>query len=233
VYRRRRTVATAGSAVLVLVIIWAAGALLGSAGDSVQGAADEHAGNVPLATVSPSNPPTVGRLSAAGASSSSAPSSSVVPVPGAPVPGTPSSSGPPPPPPAPLPCADNVTQITATAGQSSYPVGAHPVFTLHITNTGPVACARDVSHQFRSLIVVPLGGTAPLWSSTDCYSLVTHEVPVLAPGQAVTYNIAWAGRTSAPGCPARRSSVPAGEYALIGKLGNLSSVPTPFTLTSR
>ena len=126
-----------------------------------------------------------------------------------------------------------MTQVTATVNAPSYPVGARPVFTLHIANTGPVACTRDVSRQFRSLIVVAAGSTAPLWSSVDCYSLVTHEVPVLQPGQSVAYSIAWAGRTSAAGCPAKRSSVPAGEYALIGQLGNLSSAPTPFTLTSR
>jgi hypothetical protein len=125
-----------------------------------------------------------------------------------------------------------VTQVTATVGAPTYSVGSRPVFALHIANTGPVACTRDVSHQFRSLVVVPAGAAAPVWSSSDCYSLVTHEVPVLQPGQAVTYSVDWAGRTSAPGCPESRSGVPAGEYAVIGKLGDLTSAPTSFTLTS-
>ncbi len=106
------------------------------------------------------------------------------------------------------------------------------MFTLHITNVGPLACTRDISHQFRALVVVPAGATTPLWSSSDCYSVVTHEVPLLQPGQAVSYSIDWAGRTSAPGCPGSRGIVPAGQYDVIGKLGNLTGAPTPFTLTS-
>jgi hypothetical protein len=124
-------------------------------------------------------------------------------------------------------------QVTAVVSAPSYPVGSHPVFTLRIANGGPVACTRDISRQFRSLVLVTAGSTTPLWSSSDCYAVVTHEVPILQPGQAVAYSVRWLGRTSAPGCPGRRGSVPAGEYALIGKLGNLSSAPAPFTLTSR
>jgi hypothetical protein len=106
------------------------------------------------------------------------------------------------------------------------------VFTLHITNTGPVPCIRDVSHQFRTLAVVPAAGGNTLWSSSDCYSLVTHEIPVLPPGQGVSYSVDWAGRTSAPGCRSGRTNVPAGEYAVIGKLDGLTSPPIPFALTS-
>lgn len=218
--------ATAGTAVVVIAMIWAAGALLGSS-STVQGTADDHPNGVPLATLSPSNPPPTGRLSQPGSpsSSSSLPTTTPLPPPA-------SSTPPPPPPPQPGPCPDAVTQVTATVGAPSYPVGSRPVFTLHITNTGPVPCLRDVSHQLRALTVIPAGGGNPLWSSSDCYSLVTHEVPVLQPGQGVSYSVDWAGRTSAPGCPSGRISVPAGEYAVVGKLGGLTSPPTPFALTS-
>jgi hypothetical protein len=124
-----------------------------------------------------------------------------------------------------------VIQLIAGVSAPSYPVGARPVFTLHVTNTGPTACTRDVSHQLRSLVVVPAGGGNQLWSSSDCYSLTTHEVPLLQPGQVISYNVDWAGRTSAPGCPRVRNAVPAGQYALIAKLGALASEPTPFALT--
>ncbi|HEY4003694.1 MAG TPA: hypothetical protein VGM60_00690 [Pseudonocardia sp.] len=210
-------------------MIWAAGALLGSSG-AVKGASDDHSAGVPLANVSPSNPPPTGRLAQHGSPSSSA--SSPSPTPSV-APTSSSSPPPPPPPPPPQPCPDTVTQVTATVGAPSYPVGSRPVFTLHITNTGPLACTRDVSHQFRSLVVVAAGTTAPVWSSGDCYSLVTHEVPLLQPGQVVSYSVDWAGRTSAKGCPGSRTVVPPGQYALIGQLGSLTSGPTPFAMTPK
>lgn len=219
-----------GTAVVVIVLIWAAGALLASSG-TIRGAADDNPNGVPVATISPSNPPPSGKLSQPGSPSSSSSTSPMPTTSAAPSP-SPSSTPPPPPPPPPPPaCADDVIQLIAGVSAPSYPVGTRPVFTLHITNTGPVACTRDVSHQFRSLVVVPAGGGNQLWSSSDCYSLVTHEVPLLQPGQVISYNVEWAGRTSAPGCPGSRDAVPPGQYALIAKLGNLASAPTPFTLT--
>lgn len=216
-----------GTVAVVIVLIWAAGALLGSASSSLKSTADDNAAGAPVATISPSNPPPTGRLKQAGSpssSSSATPTPSVVP--------TPISTTPPPPPAPPQPCPDSVTLVTATTSAPSYRVGARPVFTLHVTNVGQVACARDVSHQLRALVVVPVGSTTPLWSSSDCYSVVTHDVPVLQPGQAVSYSIDWAGRTSAPGCPGSRTVVSAGAYDVIGKLGGLTGAATPFTLTS-
>jgi hypothetical protein len=137
----------------------------------------------------------------------------------------------PPPPPAPQACPDTVVQLTATVSAPSYVVGQRPLFTLHLRNTGPVPCFRDVSRPLRGLVVVPAGSATPLWSSNDCYSVPSHDVPTLAPGQQVAFSVSWAGRTSAAGCPISRSTVPAGSYAVIARLGALASPPTPFTLT--
>lgn len=231
VYRRRRAIATAGTAAVVIVVIWAAGALLGSSG-TIKGTANDNP-NGAAAAASPSNPPPSGRLSQAGAPSSSASATPAPLLPPAPSTTAAATTTPPPPPPPPPPaCPDNVIQLIAGVSAPSYPVGSRPVFTLHVTNTGPTACTRDVSHQFRSLVVVPAGGGNPLWSSSDCYTLTTHEVPLLQPGQVISYNVDWAGRTSAPGCPRVRTVVPAGQYALIARLGNLASEPTPFALTA-
>ena len=57
-------------------------------------------------------------------------------------------------------------------------------------------------------------------------------MPLLQPGQVISYDVDWAGRTSAAGCPRSRTVVPAGQYALIAELGNLTSAPTPFALTA-
>lgn len=245
-YRRRRAVATIGSALAVLVLIWAAGALLSSASDdSVSNAASQQSAGVTLTSRPSSNPPSVGRLLPADASSSSSASSSLAaPSPllsGAPLPppgpgssvfsAAPSPTTTTAPPAPPQQCPDNVVKLIATIAQPSYQVGQHPELTMHMVNAGPVPCFRDVSRPLRALQVVPEGSFDPLWSSGDCYSVPSHEVPTLAPGQEVSYSVAWAGRTSAPGCPEARSTVPAGHYAVIARLGPLASAPTPFTLT--
>jgi hypothetical protein len=121
--------------------------------------------------------------------------------------------------------------LTVTSGQPSYSVGQHPLLTLHIANAGPVACVRDVSRQFRSIVLMSADGKTRLWSSSDCYSVTTDEVRTLAPGQSLGYSVAWAGRTSAPGCPAGRIAVPAGTYRLVGELGSLSGPPATLSLT--
>jgi hypothetical protein len=231
VYWRRRTLAVVGTSVAVLLFIWAVGALLGgNSSRQTNNAADE--GSVPIATTTPSAPSSIPPpISAVARGSSTTSPSSTTPV----APTTtsaPGSPAPPPPPPGPpQPCPDASIALTATTDRPSYPVGRRPVFTLHIRNTGTVACTRDVSRPVRDLVVVPAGSTAPLWSDTDCYAVPSHDIPTLAPGQEITYTVTWAGRTSAPGCPAHRTTVGAGQYALIAKLGPLSSAPAPFTLT--
>ena len=235
-YRRRRIAATTGSAVAVIVMIWAAGALLSSSGgDSVTNAASRQ--TVTLTSGPQSNPPATGRLVPAWASSSSSSSAPTMttslPASTTTSPTGPATTGPattPPPPAPPQGCPDNVVRLTITTGQPGYRVGQHPEFTLHIANTGPVPCFRDVSRPLRTIVLTPAGSAAPLWSSVDCYATPSHEIPLLAPGQEVRYSVVWAGRTSAPGCPLSRKTVPAGNYALSGHLGPLSGPPTPFTL---
>jgi hypothetical protein len=241
-------VATAGTAVLVILLVWAAGALLGSASaDSVQGTANQRPAGVPLTSMPASNPPSAGRLFPAGmsswpSSSSQTSAPALTSVPGAPpAPGGPAAPSvtltptttttPPPPPGPPQPCPDNVIKVSTTVGQPSYQVGQRPAFTLHIANIGPVACIRDVSRPLRAILVVPVTPGPPLWSSDDCYPEPVHDIRTLQPGQEATYSVAWAGRTSAPGCPAQRSTVPAGNYAVVGQLGPLAGAPTPFSLT--
>ena len=220
--------ATLGSALAVIVMIWAAGALLSSSGgDSVSDAANQQ--TVTLTANRQSNPPSTGRLVPAWASSSS---SSPAPTTTTSLPAstTTSLTTTPPPPPPPQACPDNVLKLTISTGQPSYRVGQRPEFTLHIANTGPLPCFRDVSRPLRAIVLTAAGSATPLWSSVDCYATPSHEIPLLAPGQQITYSVIWAGRTSSPGCPLSRKTVPAGSYTLSGHLGPLSGPPTPFIL---
>lgn len=216
--------AMAGTGLGALLFVWAIGALLGGTDTpSVHGTAQ----HVPLATTRPSSPPPAGKLPVRGGATSSAMSSTTTPAPTTTTTTVVPTTSPPPP----GPCPDSVIKLTVTSAQPSYAVGQRPALTLHVTNGGPVACTRDVSRQYRSILVLSADGTARLWSSSDCYSVTTNEVHLLQPGQTLSYGVTWAGRTSAPGCPGRRATVPAGTYQLVGQLGSLTGPPATLTLT--
>ena len=177
-----------------------------------------------------SNPPATGRLPMAGGASSASSSADAASSATSVTPTTTTTTTPVTTTPAvPQPCPDSVISVTVTSGRPSYRVGSHPALTLHVVNTGPVACVRDVSHQLRTIEVLPAGGATPVWASDDCYAMTTHEIRTLQPRQSLDYTVTWAGRTAAPGCPAHRTTVPAGKYELVGKLGGLSGPPTPLT----
>lgn len=209
----------AGTAIGALLFVWVVGALLG--GNDAAPAVRGTAHGVPLATTRASNPPSVGSLPPVRGSATSSPSATP-PLPITTVVTT--TPGPP------QHCADSVMQVVVTAAQPNYLVGQRPFLTLHIANVGPVACVRDVSRQYRSIVLMSADGKTRLWSSNDCYSVNTDEVRTLQPGQGLSYNVAWAGRTSAPGCPAGRTTVPAGTYELVGELGSLVGPPMLITL---
>lgn len=214
--------ATAGTAVGALLFVWAVGALLGGNGTpSVRGAAH----GVALATTRApaSNPPATGLIATHGSTTSSPSASASLQS------TTTATTTSAPPPGPPQVCPDSVIRVTVTTPRPAYRVGQRPGLTLLVTNVGAVPCFRDVSHQLRSVVLRTTGGVR-LWSSSDCYSLTTHEIPTLAPNQTLSYGVVWYGRTSAPGCPVKRTTVPAGQYELVGQLGNLVGAPTPLTL---
>lgn len=218
----------AGLGVGAVLFVWAVGALLGG-GDTpaVRGTANERSVGVPLATTEPpSNPPPTGLLLLPGSPSSSASSATNAPE-TSPSPTTTSVT-----PPRPQTCPDAAIRVTVTTPKSVYEVGDQPVLTLHIANAGAVACLRNVSHQLRSIEIIPVHGRKPLWDSSYCYQARSDEVRLLQPGQSVSYSVRWAGRTAAPGCPVSRTMLPAGTYDAVGILGSIKGPRTHITLVS-
>lgn len=235
VYWRRRGLAVVVCVVAVLLLAWIIGGLVGSA--------DEHpvrgtAASQDLVAAPPSSPASSARAAAQSSTRAPSPTMSSAAAPGAPGahagptgptgPGT--SRAPAPKPTPPQPCPDEVIEVTAEPDAESYRVGERPLLRLLVVNTGDVPCTRDVSRKLRELVITTAGGTR-LWSSNDCYPPVERDKRTLAPGQPLRFSLNWAGRTSAPDCPLERETVEAGSYRLIGKLGKLTSLPTPLTLT--
>jgi hypothetical protein len=226
VYWRRRAVALGGVIVMLFVLIWLVAATGGD--NQVQPAAQELATTTTVPLTSGDASETSMTTSEATTSSSSVTTTtSVAPSP------TPSST----PvvtttPAGPQPCPDEITRVVAEPERQQYRVGERPVFRLSVTNTGTVPCVRDLDASLQELLVYAADGTTRLWSSNDCYPGDSNDVRTLQPGEPAMFSVTWAGRSSQPGCSGQRVAVPAGEYRVVGKLGPLTSAPTPFQLVN-
>lgn len=233
VYWRRRAIALAVLVVAVMLLIWLVAAAAGagnegaaqppgqpqpSTSSTMQLSFDERGGEAPPSDSATATAPAAASTTVLTAGPAVAPISAVAPAP-------------PPPPPPIQPCPDPVIALVAQPQHPQYPVGAKPVFTLVVTNTGPVACLRDVDAGLQELLVLAADGVTRLWSSNDCYPGSGADVRTLQPGAGVTFRVTWAGRSSQPGCAGRRVPVPAGDYLVVAKLGALTSPPAPLRLS--
>jgi hypothetical protein len=209
VYWRRRVLAIGGSALAVAVIAW----VIGGFGEPDPAAVRDSAtgSSRPAAT-------SAGTVSAP-ATTRHAPSSAKLPA----------TSTPPAQPPQ--VCPDAALGVLAETGAPAYPVGQRPLLRLVVVNTGPVPCLREVSRSLRELVITTGDGATRLWSSNDCYAPPGVDTRLLKPGERLSFTVGWAGRTSAPGCPATRDPVPAGHYLVTGRLGSLAGPPVPLQLT--
>lgn len=133
-----------------------------------------------------------------------------------------------PPPEPPQACPDQVTAVAAQPARPEYVAGARPVFRFAVTNTGRLACTRDLDPGLQELLVFAADGTTRVWSSNDCYPGGGVDVRLLRPGETVAASLTWSGRSSHPGCTGQRVPVPAGDYLVVARLGQLTSPPTPF-----
>lgn len=238
VYWRRRAVGVGALVVGLFLGLWAFTALAG--GDDQDAAGP----GVPAAPAT-SPPRTSATATSAPVQSSSAAPSTVPPNSAAPMPPSAAASpgaprGPaapnaapavaaPRPPPPPGPCPDQVIGLTAQPSQPAYRRGERRELRMVVTNTGPVPCFRDLNQALQEVLVLAADGTR-LWSSNDCYTAGEPSMRRLAPAEQVVSSVVWAGRTSGPGCPVLRHTVPPGDYQLVVKLGPLSSPPAPFRL---
>jgi hypothetical protein len=142
-----------------------------------------------------------------------------------------SSPVPPPapvPPSGPVPCTNDMLGVTAEIDRPEHRVGERPLLRLVVTNTSDQPCVRDLDPVRMEIVVWSADGAERLWSSNDCSNAAGMDLRTLVPGQPVASSVRWAGRTSAPGCPVERSTVPAGQYRVMSRVDDVISAPTPF-----
>jgi hypothetical protein len=131
----------------------------------------------------------------------------------------------------PVDCLDTAIGVEATTDSSTYAVGSTPKLTLTITNTGDVACLRDVGPKANELTIT--SGGYHVWSSDDCSTNSKSKVSTLKPGQSYVASITWDGHLSQKGCTnSPGAAAKAGRYDLVGRNGKVDSSSTPFALTA-
>lgn len=223
VYRRRRVAAiVALVAAVALLVLTIDGLVGGDDSGQVRNVAGSDGD-----TVLRSTPPPMTRPSPGGSTTTS-PTGTTSPAAESGTPSTSSSTTQPPSPPK--PCPDDAIVVRADTGKPSYRVGEQPLLKLVVINVGEQPCVRDLSRKLRELVITRKSDGKRLWSSNDCYSPPGKDVRTLRPAKRLTFTLNWAGRTSAPGCPVERETVPAGEYLVTGKLGKLTGEAVPLRL---
>jgi hypothetical protein len=127
------------------------------------------------------------------------------------------------------PCSDAMLSLAVHA-PTSVAVGSRPEFDLVVTNVSPVPCVRALDKGLQEVVLLDLAGSR-IWGSNDCSPETSADQRTLAPGQAVSFPVLWAGLTSEPTCTAPRVAPGAGSYLLRGRLDTLVGPDTPVTLT--
>jgi hypothetical protein len=136
------------------------------------------------------------------------------------------------PPTGPVACTNEMLAVAAEVDRPEHRVGERPLLRLVVTNVSDQPCVRDLDPVRQEIVVWSADGSERLWSSNDCSSAQGVDLRTLVPGQPVASSVRWAGRTSEPGCPLERSTVPAGDYRVMSRVDDVISPPTPFVRTS-
>jgi hypothetical protein len=199
VYWRRRLVLF--GAVLLLFVV---GVYSCSRGDDTQAANNRAAAASPTPSVAPTSP-------------SVTPSATASPTPTKTREADPSAH-----------CPDKSLSVQATTDAKRYPSGVRPVLTLSVTNTGRVACTRDLGQAARELRLS--SGNDRVWSSDDCSPGGAADKTVLEPGAKKSFSVTWSRRRSRPDCPAGQKIAAPGTYRVTARLGDIVAPGTAFIL---
>ncbi|TQM35644.1 hypothetical protein FB388_7083 [Pseudonocardia cypriaca] len=249
VYWRRRWVAVGSMVAVIVAMTWGIAALTSTPDEpetarrttsraavsapqetSPPPAAPPYAALLPATLPSAAQPTGAPQPGAAG----SVPPTASIPEPlvvddAPPTTAPPPTTTPPPTTPArPVPCTNDMIAVGAEVVGPERRVGERMVLRLVVTNSSTQPCVRDLDPVRQEIVVWSADGSQRLWSSNDCSSAKGADPRTLAPGQPLTFTVRWAGRTSAPGCPQRRDTVPAGEYRLLTRVDDVISPPTQF-----
>ncbi len=125
-------------------------------------------------------------------------------------------------------CNDSVIKVVALTDATSYPAGSKPHLTVSVTNTGKVACKRDIGQGAMNLLIT--SGAARVWNSDDCSPGGQPAVNTLKAGQVFNSTVVWTRTISRAGCPAGQPAAAPGTYTLVAKNLTIKSAAVTFVL---
>jgi hypothetical protein len=121
--------------------------------------------------------------------------------------------------------------VAAEVGRPEHRVGERLQLRMVVINTSDQPCVRDLDPARQEIVVWSGDLVDRLWSSNDCSTAAGVDLRTLVPGQPVASSVRWAGRSSAPGCPTARWTVPAGEYRVLSRVDDVISEPVAMRRT--
>lgn len=130
---------------------------------------------------------------------------------------------------APVTCPDRALRVVVAAEPRAATAARPPGFRVTVTNTGTVACRRDLGPEVVSVVVT--SGRDRIWSSADCEKGTAAEVVPFGPRESTGKLVGWTGTRSKPGCPSGRSSARPGTYVVTASVGALRSEGVVFRLS--
>lgn len=219
-WRRRVSVlAVVGVIALLMVVLLLKG---GGGTDSVTPAAAERPGTgAPGPSTAPAVPassPSGTPAASASPSTSASPSASATPTASA----SPAATRDPA-----TTCAPGSMALRLTSDAPTYAAGVQPTLTLSIVDVGTQPCVVDLGTTATSLSV--LSGGRQVWSSTLCADKVARPVQ-LTPAAAQMLTLRWDRTRNTSGCSAP-TAMPAGQYEMVGRVGNAAVYGGSLTLS--
>jgi len=128
----------------------------------------------------------------------------------------------------PQPCTASQLTVSATTGKPTYAVGAEPVLSLQVVNTGTAACTQNLADS--QIVLTVYNGLSRVWGSHDCEIEPGTDLRTLTVDAPVLISIVWSERSSEPDCAGVRQSVGAGSYTLIPALSGHSGKAAQFAI---
>jgi hypothetical protein len=125
-------------------------------------------------------------------------------------------------------CSDTDISVSVTMDQQSYAAGSPVEFIMKITNSGSVACVRDVGPAANTFTVT--SGGFDVWSSDACSDPGDSQEEEIPPGEAFAVKGTWDGSVNSSGCE-NTVLAEAGAYQVEAGNGDVGSDAVTFSLT--
>lgn len=130
-------------------------------------------------------------------------------------------------------CPTDSVQVEASTDEDEYDIDEEPQLTIEVTNGHDADCLIDVGEAQQEFVIERDGDT--VWSSRYCAATSEDDEaasnPLVFPAQSSKKaSLTWPRIPVDDNCRQTDEAFPAGDYALIVKLGEAESEPATFTL---